>query len=131
MLLATQGPGPDCQMWWALAGRDPRLVGWAARTPLKVGPGQVAYGDGCRSGDDASATAGSLDRCAETMGACYLQAVWASKYNERAYYSTRKVGINFEDVRMAVLTQVILGAGKAPSAWHSTWIGAVSRPCGR
>ncbi len=35
-----------------------------------------------------------------------MQSVWASKYNERAYVSTRKVGLNFDDVRMAVLTQV-------------------------
>lgn len=35
-----------------------------------------------------------------------VQAVWASKYNERAYISTRKVGLNFDDVRMAVLSQV-------------------------
>ncbi|GAB4820070.1 hypothetical protein N2152v2_007116 [Parachlorella kessleri] len=48
------------------------------------------------------------DRWKAAMSA--LKAVWASKYNERAYYSTRKVGINFEDVRMAVLTQRVVPA---------------------
>lgn len=35
-----------------------------------------------------------------------LKGVWASKYNDRAYYSLRKVDLNFDDVRMAVLVQV-------------------------
>ncbi|EFN51271.1 hypothetical protein CHLNCDRAFT_37464 [Chlorella variabilis] len=39
-----------------------------------------------------------------------LKSVWASKYNDRAYVSTRKVGINFDDVRMAVLCQRIVPA---------------------
>ena len=30
-----------------------------------------------------------------------LKAVWASKYNERAYTSTKRVGLNFDDVSMA------------------------------
>lgn len=38
------------------------------------------------------------------------QSVWASKYNDRAYVSTRKVGINFDDVRMAVLCQRVVPA---------------------
>jgi hypothetical protein len=36
--------------------------------------------------------------------------VWASKYNDRAFLSCRKVGINFDDVRMAVLCQRIVPA---------------------
>jgi alpha-glucan,water dikinase len=36
--------------------------------------------------------------------------VWASKYNDRAYMSTRKVGINFDDIRMAVLCQRVVPA---------------------
>ena len=39
-----------------------------------------------------------------------LRAVWVSKYNERAYISTRKVGIPFDDVRMAVLVQRVISA---------------------
>ncbi|PRW33076.1 alpha-glucan water chloroplastic [Chlorella sorokiniana] len=39
-----------------------------------------------------------------------LKSVWASKYNDRAYVSTRKVGLSFDDVRMAVLCQRIVPA---------------------
>lgn len=39
-----------------------------------------------------------------------LRSVWASKYNDRAYVSTRKVGIPFDDVRMAVLVQRVVPA---------------------
>lgn len=39
-----------------------------------------------------------------------LKAVWASKYNERAYTSTTRVGISFEDVSMAVLVQKVVSA---------------------
>lgn len=39
-----------------------------------------------------------------------LQAVWASKYNDRAYYSCRKVGLRFDDIRMAVLCQRVVPA---------------------
>jgi alpha-glucan,water dikinase len=39
-----------------------------------------------------------------------LRAVWASKYNDRAYVSTRKVGIPFDAVRMAVLCQAVVPA---------------------
>ncbi|KAL4422809.1 hypothetical protein ABPG75_009006 [Micractinium tetrahymenae] len=39
-----------------------------------------------------------------------LKSVWASKYNDRAYVSTRKVGLNFDDVRMAVLCQRVVPA---------------------
>eukprot|EP00955_Chlamydomonas_euryale_P014060 151479-Chlamydomonas_euryale.AAC.2 len=41
-----------------------------------------------------------------------LKGVWASKYNDRAYYSLRKVDLNFDDVRMAVLVQVRRAWGK-------------------
>ena len=43
-------------------------------------------------------------RWSEALSA--LKGVWASKYNDRAYYSLRKVDLNFDDVRMAVLVQV-------------------------
>lgn len=39
-----------------------------------------------------------------------LRGVWASKYNDRAYYSMKKVGLNFDDVRMAVLVQRVVPA---------------------
>jgi len=39
-----------------------------------------------------------------------LKGVWASKYNDRAFYSMRKVGLNFDDVRMAVLVQRVVPA---------------------
>lgn len=34
--------------------------------------------------------------------------MWASKYNDRAFYSCRKVGLRFDDVRMAVLCQRVV-----------------------
>ncbi len=42
-----------------------------------------------------------------------LQGVWASQYNERAMLSMRKVGIDFRDIRMAVLCQRIVPAAYA------------------
>lgn len=38
------------------------------------------------------------------------QGVWASKFNERAYISMRKVGLDFMDIRMAVLCQRVVPA---------------------
>lgn len=43
----------------------------------------------------------------------WLQGVWASMYNERAMLSMRKVGIDFRDIRMAVLVQRIVPAAYA------------------
>jgi alpha-glucan,water dikinase len=37
-----------------------------------------------------------------------LKGVWASKYNDRAYYSLKKVGLDFDSVRMAVLVQRVV-----------------------
>ena len=42
-----------------------------------------------------------------------LQGVWASQYNERAMLSMRKVGIDFRDIRMAVLCQRVVPAAYA------------------
>ena len=39
-----------------------------------------------------------------------IKSVWASKYNERVYIATSKVGIKMEDIRMAVLCQKIIPA---------------------
>ncbi|GIL61955.1 hypothetical protein Vafri_16315 [Volvox africanus] len=39
-----------------------------------------------------------------------LRGVWASKYNDRAYYSLRKAGLDFNSVRMAVLVQRVVPA---------------------
>jgi len=39
-----------------------------------------------------------------------LKAVWASKYNERAYTSTKRVGLSFDDITMAVLVQKVVQA---------------------
>ena len=39
-----------------------------------------------------------------------IKSVWASKYNERVYIATSKVGISIEDIRMAVLVQKIIPA---------------------
>lgn len=39
-----------------------------------------------------------------------LKAVWASKYNERAYTSTKRVGLCFNDITMAVLVQKVVQA---------------------
>jgi hypothetical protein len=39
-----------------------------------------------------------------------IKSVWASKYNERAYIATSKVGISLKDIRMAVLCQKIIPA---------------------
>lgn len=42
-----------------------------------------------------------------------LKGVWASKYNERAFLSMKKVGLNFLDLRMAVLVQRVVPAAYA------------------
>jgi alpha-glucan,water dikinase len=39
-----------------------------------------------------------------------IKSVWASKFNERAYIATSKVGITIKDIRMAVLCQKIIPA---------------------
>ena len=39
-----------------------------------------------------------------------VQGVWASKYNERALLSMKKVGLDFKDLRMAVLVQRVVPA---------------------
>ncbi|GFR47292.1 hypothetical protein Agub_g8979 [Astrephomene gubernaculifera] len=39
-----------------------------------------------------------------------LRGVWASKYNDRAFYSLRKAGLDFDSVRMAVLVQRVVPA---------------------
>jgi alpha-glucan, water dikinase len=39
-----------------------------------------------------------------------LIGVWASKFNDRAYFSMKKVGLNFMDLRMAVLVQRVVPA---------------------
>ena len=49
---------------------------------------------------------------------CKLRAmlriqVWASKWNERAYFSTKKVGLDHEYLCMAVLVQEIVNADYA------------------
>ena len=42
-----------------------------------------------------------------------IKAVWASKYNERAFISVSKIGVKLEDIRMAVLVQKIISADYA------------------
>lgn len=42
-----------------------------------------------------------------------LKAVWASKFNERAYLSMKKAGLPFMDVRMAVLVMQVVPADYA------------------
>lgn len=39
-----------------------------------------------------------------------LRAVWASKFNDRAFYSTRKMGIDSNSISMAVLIQAVVPA---------------------
>ena len=39
-----------------------------------------------------------------------LKGVWASKFNDRAYYAMRKAGIPFMDIRMAVLVMPVIRA---------------------
>lgn len=39
-----------------------------------------------------------------------LKGVWASKYNDRAYFSMKKVGLKIDDLRMAVLIQRVIPA---------------------
>lgn len=48
------------------------------------------------------------ERWAEAEAA--LIGVWASKFNDRAYFSMRRVGLNFMDLRMAVLVQRVVPA---------------------
>ena len=52
---------------------------------------------------------GLSQTCAITSHGQY-QGVWASKFNERAYISMRKVGLDFMDIRMAVLCQRVVPA---------------------
>ena len=42
-----------------------------------------------------------------------IKAVWASKYNERAFISVSKIGVKLEEIRMAVLVQKIISADYA------------------
>jgi hypothetical protein len=70
------------------------------------------------------------DRWAQAEAA--IIGVWASKFNDRAYFSMRKVGLDFMDLRMAVLVQRVVPAEYAfvihtvnPSS------GAPSRCCTR
>jgi alpha-glucan,water dikinase len=42
-----------------------------------------------------------------------IKGVWASKFNERALLSTKKVGIPIEDIRMSVLCQQVIPADYA------------------
>jgi alpha-glucan,water dikinase len=42
-----------------------------------------------------------------------IKAVWASKFNERAFLSTQKVGIPIADIRMSVLCQQVISADYA------------------
>ncbi|KAK9809702.1 hypothetical protein WJX73_007079 [Symbiochloris irregularis] len=53
----------------------------------------------------------SEDRWQQALTA--LKGVWASKYNERAMLSMRKVGLDFRDLRMAVLVQRVVPAAYA------------------
>ena len=39
-----------------------------------------------------------------------LKAVWASKYNERAYTSTKRVGLDYDSISMSVLVQQVVDA---------------------
>eukprot|EP00210_Caulerpa_lentillifera_P004353 g4151.t1 len=39
-----------------------------------------------------------------------MKGVWASKFNDRAFYSMRKVGLKIENLRMAVLVQRVVPA---------------------
>lgn len=47
-----------------------------------------------------------------TYAVCQVQ-VWASKWNERAYFSTRKVKLDHDYLCMAVLVQEIINADYA------------------
>ncbi|KAK9867578.1 hypothetical protein WJX84_002715 [Apatococcus fuscideae] len=53
----------------------------------------------------------SADRWSLALEA--LKGVWASKFNERACLSMRKVGLDFADLRMAVLVQRVVPAAYA------------------
>lgn len=39
-----------------------------------------------------------------------IKKVWASKFNERAFLATKKIGVNLDQVYMAVLIQKIVKA---------------------
>jgi len=49
----------------------------------------------------------------QAISSACLQGVWASKYNERAFLSMKKVGLNFLDLRMAVLVHRVVPAAYA------------------
>ena len=55
--------------------------------------------------------------------------MWASKYNERALLSMRKVGLDFRDLRMAVLVQRVVPAAYAfVIHTHNPSTGATYKP---
>jgi len=43
----------------------------------------------------------------------FIKKVWGSKWNERAYFSTRKVKLDHEYLSMAVLVQEVVNADYA------------------
>lgn len=49
---------------------------------------------------------GTPERWEEALMA--MKGVWASKYNDRAYFSMRKIGLSLDNLRMAVLVQRIV-----------------------
>jgi hypothetical protein len=56
-----------------------------------------------------SGAAAAAERCVPARA----QGVWASKYNARALLSMRKAGLDFRDLRMAVLVQRVVPAAYA------------------
>jgi len=61
------------------------------------------------------------------LGMEALKGVWASKFNDRAYYSLRKAGLAFDHVRMAVLVMHVVPAEYA-FVIHTT--NPITRDCG-
>ena len=112
-------PVPEGEQWndamWALKVRGaPALLLLPARLLLRQAAHSPARGQPnaarpcCWQPTDLSRA--SLPPSLPPPALPLPQSVWASKYNDRAYVSTRKVGINFDDVRMAVLCQRIVPA---------------------
>jgi Pyruvate phosphate dikinase, AMP/ATP-binding domain len=70
------------------------------------------YSTTCKRAHNLSKLISLATACTSTLPHL-VQGVWASQYNERAMLSMRKVGIDFRDIRMAVLCQRVVPAAYA------------------
>eukprot|EP00291_Cryptomonas_curvata_P021640 CAMPEP_0172172742 /NCGR_PEP_ID=MMETSP1050-20130122/12626_1 /TAXON_ID=233186 /ORGANISM="Cryptomonas curvata, Strain CCAP979/52" /LENGTH=1504 /DNA_ID=CAMNT_0012844337 /DNA_START=29 /DNA_END=4543 /DNA_ORIENTATION=- len=89
-------------------GRRHQRGGPARGAGAAAGHGAAARGPGAARQGGADGAAG--ERHHQGGGAGALKGVWASKWNDRAFYSCRKAGIGQQHVQMAVLVQRLVEA---------------------